>query len=229
MLRKRNLLVSFSTILLLVFLSIQPAFASSNTSLKNGMDGSTVSKLQKDLKTLGYMSISPTGYFGDITEAAVIKFQKKNGMTPDGIAGAQTLAKLDKLSGRTVAASRGASLIDYAKRFLGVDYVWGGTTPKGFDCSGFVRYVFGRFGITLNRVASDQAKQGTTVKKANLRPGDLVFFDTNGGLNHINHVGLYIGGGRFIQASSGSSGVIISSISGGFYSKAFMTAKRILL
>lgn len=198
------------------------------------MSGDTVTKLQKDLKTLGFMSISPTGYYGDITEAAIIKFQKKYGLTPDGVAGTQTLGKIDKLSGRTTTASRGASvstaqkIINYAKGFLGVDYVWGGMTPKGFDCSGFVKYVCSKFGITLNRVAADQAKQGTTVKKANLQPGDLVFFDTNGGYNHINHVGLYIGGGKFIQASSGSSSVVISSITEGFYSKTFMMAKRVL-
>lgn len=231
---KRKFLVSFFTILLLIFLSVQTVFAYSNVTLKSGMSGSTVTKFQKDLKTLGFISISPTGYFGDVTKAAVIKFQKKYGLTSDGVAGAQTLGKVDKLLGRTTTISRGDSestfqkITDYAKRFLGIDYVWGGTTPKGFDCSGFVKYVYKKFGITLNRVASDQAKQGTTVKKANLQPGDLVFFDTNGGHNHINHVGLYIGSGKFIQASSGNSNVVISTITEGFYSKSYMTAKRIL-
>lgn len=233
--RGKKFLVSFSTILLSVFLFVQPVFAYSNETLKHGMSGDTVSKLQKDLKTLGFMDVSPTGYFGDITKAAVIKLQKKYGLMTDGIAGAQTLGKIDGLLGRTTtAASRGASestaqkIIDYAKRYLGVKYAWGGTTPKGFDCSGFVKYVYAQFGVTLNRVAADQAKQGTAVKKANLQPGDLVFFDTNGGRNRINHVGLYIGGGKFIQASSGASDVVISSITEGFYSKTFMTARRIL-
>jgi len=135
----------------------------------------------------------------------------------------------------TTTASRGVGqtsqkIIDYAKKFLGVKYVWGGTTSKGFDCSGFVKYVFGHFGIALNRVSTEQAKQGKAVKKANLQPGDLVFFDTNGGRNRINHVGIYIGGGKFIQSSSasGSSGVVISSITTGFYSRVFMTARRVL-
>ena len=232
--QKRKLFVSIFTILLLAIFYVQPTFASSNVSLKSGMNSSSVSKLQKDLKTLGFMSISPTGYFGDITKAAVIKFQKKYSLTPDGIAGAQTLGKIDKLSGRTTTVSRGDSestsqkIINYAKRFLGIDYVWGGSTPKGFDCSGFVKYVYSKFGITLNRVSANQAKQGTTVKKANLQAGDLVFFDTNGGYNHINHVGLYIGSGKFIQASSGNSGVVISNLTGGFYSQTFMKAKRII-
>lgn len=232
--QKRKFFVSFLTILLLTFLSIQTTFASSYVTLKSGMRGDTVSKLQKDLKTLGFMSVNPTGYFGDITEAAVIKFQKKYGLTPDGKAGTQTLGKIDKLLGRATTASRGGvervsqKIVDYAKKFLGIKYVWGGTTPKGFDCSGFVKYVYNNFGVTLKRVAADQAKQGTTVKKANLQPGDLVFFDTNGGHNYINHVGMYIGGGKFIQASSGHSGVVVSDITQGFYSKTFMTAKRIL-
>lgn len=235
MTRKKKLLVSFSTFLLFVFISVQPIFAYSNELLKPGMSGDTVSKLQKDLNALGFMNVSPTGYYGDITEAAVVKLQKKYGLTADGIAGSQTLGKVDGLMGRTTASSRGSSgstaekIIDYAKRFLGVNYVWGGTTPKGFDCSGFVKYVFGNFGVTLNRVTTEQAKQGTSVKKANLQPGDLVFFDTNGGHNRINHVGLYIGGGKFIQSSSGSSsGVVISSITEGFYSNTYMTARRVL-
>lgn len=231
---RKKLLVSFSTILLLVFLSVQPAFAYSNVVLKNGMSSGAVTQLQKDLKALGFMSINPTGYFGDITKAAVIKFQKKYDLTTDGIAGPQTLAKIDKLSGRPKTLSRGDTrstgqkITDYAKKFLGVDYVWGGASPKGFDCSGFVKYVYSKFGITLNRVSADQAKQGTTVKKANLKAGDLVFFDTNGGRDRINHVGLYIGSGKFIQASSGHSGVVISTISGGFYSGTFMKAKRVI-
>ena len=103
-------------------------------------------------------------------------------------------------------------------------------SPKGFDCSGFVKYVFDHFGIILNRVSANQAKQGTAVKKADLRVGDLVFFDTDGGHNEINHVGIYIGGGKFIQASSasGSSGVVISDIAEGFYSSAYMSARRVI-
>lgn len=121
-------------------------------------------------------------------------------------------------------------LIAYAKKFLGVRYVYGGSSPKGFDCSGFVLYVNNHFGINLERVAADQAKQGTKVSRANLRAGDLVFFDTNGGRNYINHVGIYIGDGMFIHASSGSNArkVVISNLGEGFYSNAYMSARRFL-
>lgn len=228
-------LVSLTALLLLTFLSVQTAFASSNVTLKSGMRGDTVYELQKDLKTLGFMDINPTGYFGSITKAAVINFQKKQGLATDGIAGTQTLGKMDKLMGKKTTVSRGTTsrglsqtITDYAKKLLGVRYVWGGTTSKGFDCSGFVRYVYKKLGITLNRTSSSQTGNGTYIKKVNLSAGDIVFFDTNGGNNRINHVGIYIGSGKFIHASSSHHKVVISNINTGFYSRAYMTARRVL-
>lgn len=121
-------------------------------------------------------------------------------------------------------------IVAYAKQFIGVKYVYGGSTPKGFDCSGFVGYVFKHFGITLERASKDMGNGGTAVKKADLQPGDLVFFDTNGGLNGIRHVGIYIGNGKFIHASSGSGHrrVMISSLNDSFYSKCYMRARDYL-
>jgi cell wall-associated NlpC family hydrolase len=87
------------------------------------------------------------------------------------------------------------AVIAYASKFLGVPYVWGGTTPAGFDCSGFVKYVFAHFGITLPRVAADQQKVGTYVSREDLQPGDLVFFG-----DPAHHVGIYIGNGYMIHA-----------------------------
>lgn len=118
-------------------------------------------------------------------------------------------------------------IVAYAKKFLGVKYVYGGSTPKGFDCSGFVKYVFDHFKISLARSSKDMGNGGTAIKKADLLPGDLVFFDTNGGLNGINHVGIYIGGGKFIHASSGTGRkVTITSLNDSFYTKTFMRARR---
>ncbi len=121
-------------------------------------------------------------------------------------------------------------IVEFAKNLQGVKYVYGGTTPKGFDCSGFVKYVYNNFDIKINRVAADQAVQGTSVKKSNLLPGDLVFFDTNGGHNYINHVGIYIGGGNFIHASSGSKAhkVVISELDSSFYKDSYMTGRRFI-
>ncbi len=122
-----------------------------------------------------------------------------------------------------------AEIVLFAKDLLGVKYVYGGSSPKGFDCSGFVWYVFNHFGIKLNRVASDQAKHGTKVAKSELEPGDLVFFNSPGNKNGIGHVGIYIGNGSFIHASSGSSPkVIISDLTSGNYNDRYVTARRIL-
>lgn len=121
------------------------------------------------------------------------------------------------------------ALVEYAKTLLGVKYVYGGETPKGFDCSGFVRYVFKHFGISLERTCRDQARGGKPVKKSELKPGDLVFFDTydkNGKLNDISHVGIYIGDGKFIHASTDlHMKIAIESLSSSYYSKRYMCAR----
>jgi N-acetylmuramoyl-L-alanine amidase len=125
--------------------------------------------------------------------------------------------------------SKGQQLVAYAKKYIGVGYVYGGESPSGFDCSGFVKYVYNKLGISIERVAASQATQGRKVSKSELKPGDLVFFDTNGGHDYINHVGMYIGGGQFIQASSGSAySVTISDLTGGFYAERYMTARRFI-
>lgn len=122
-------------------------------------------------------------------------------------------------------------LVKFSKTLLGTEYVYGGTTPKGFDCSGFVQYVFKRFDISLERVAASQSTQGSRVSSQDLSAGDLVFFDTDGGHNSISHVGIYIGGGQFIHAASGSSTrkVIISDITSGYYANNFMKARRVIV
>jgi cell wall-associated NlpC family hydrolase len=126
--------------------------------------------------------------------------------------------------------AKAQKIIETAKKYLGVKYVYGGTSPKGFDCSGFVQYVFKECGISLERVAASQAQYGTKVSRGELNTGDLVFFDTNGGHNNIGHVGIYIGNGQFIHASSGrnSRRVVISNLTSGFYNDTYMTARRYL-
>lgn len=125
------------------------------------------------------------------------------------------------------------SLVNYAKQFLGTKYVWGGTNLKtGVDCSGFTYSVYKNFGITLNRSSRDQLSNGRRVDRAELVPGDLVFFDTNGGSNNgnISHVGIYIGDGNFIHASSSSKSpyVTISSLWEDYYTRRYVAACRVL-
>lgn len=124
------------------------------------------------------------------------------------------------------SSSKADSIIATAKKYIGVPYKWAGSTPSGFDCSGFVQYVFKAHGISLNRTAASQYKHGTFVSKSNLQPGDLVFFQ-NTYKAGISHVGIYIGDGKFIHSSS-SKGVVISNLSSSYYVSHYYGARRIL-
>jgi peptidoglycan DL-endopeptidase CwlO len=111
-------------------------------------------------------------------------------------------------------------VVGIAMHYLGVPYVWGGASPRGFDCSGLVMYVFAQMGISLPHSSYSQAAMGTPVSISQLQPGDLVFF------TGASHVGIYIGGGQFIHAPHTGDVVKISSLSG-YYTSAFYTARRI--
>lgn len=119
-----------------------------------------------------------------------------------------------------------SKVIATAKSYLGVPYVWGGTSPSGFDCSGFIQYVFQKNGITLPRVTSDQYKVGTSVSKSNLIPGDLVFFETY--KPGASHVGIYLGNNQFIHASSGQEKVMISNLTSTYYTQHYIGARRVI-
>ena len=127
-----------------------------------------------------------------------------------------------------MAVSRGSngssSIVERALSLQGTPYVFGGTTRSGLDCSGFTKYVYASVGISLPRTSFAQFASGVAVSKNNLRPGDLVFFTTYA--SGASHVGIYIGGGRFVHASNPRSGVIISSLSDSFYSSRYLGARR---
>lgn len=120
-------------------------------------------------------------------------------------------------------------LLDYAKFFKGGKYVWGGTTPKGFDCSGYVQYLYKKHGVNLPRTAWSQSKKGIPVNKKDLQEGDLLFFltDKKRGIP-VTHVGIYIGHGEFIHAASSKKGIIISPMTHGHYADTFVSARRVL-
>ena len=130
----------------------------------------------------------------------------------------------------TSTSNSASKVISYAKKLLGKPYVWGAQGPNGFDCSGFTYYVFkNSAGITLPRTSSAQSKYGKAVSKSNLKPGDLLFFDTVGPNNGaVTHVGLYIGNGQFIHAASGQGKVVINNLNSSYYVKAYVNARRVL-
>ena len=109
-------------------------------------------------------------------------------------------------------------------KVVGTPYKYGGTTTKGFDCSGFVLHIFNQYNIKLPRTSSAQAQKGTKVNRADLQPGDLVFFNTSG--KGISHAGIYLGNGEFAHSSS-SKGVIVSKMSSSYYDKRYVTARRV--
>lgn len=124
----------------------------------------------------------------------------------------------------------GEDIVAYAKKYLGYDYVYGGTSPKtGFDCSGLTYYVYKHFGYTLSRSSTAQATNGTKVAKEDLRPGDLVIYK-NTSLTRIGHVGIYIGNNQMIHASEPGVGVIITDIDSKAhkYPQRFVMGRRII-
>ncbi len=119
-------------------------------------------------------------------------------------------------------------VIAYAKKFIGVKYVYGGKSPSGFDCSGYVGYVFKNFGVSLNSSASSMYSNGTKVSKTALRAGDLLFFDASSrkSAGAIDHVGIYLGNNQFIHASTSNGKVLIQSLSA--YRGTYIGAKRVI-
>ncbi len=121
------------------------------------------------------------------------------------------------------AASYHTKAITVAKSNLGVPYRWGGVTPSGFECSGLVKYSYSKAGVTLPRTAADMFKKGT--KSKSLRTGDLVFF-AQSKASKPTHVGIYLGSGKFINASS-SKGVSITTLSNPYWKPRYVGAKHI--
>ena len=129
----------------------------------------------------------------------------------------------------TVATSKGQEIANYAKQYLGCKYVYGGSGPSTFDCSGFTMYVYRNFGISLSHSARAQSKNGTYVAKEDLQPGDLVFFKDYETMDGIGHCGIYIGNGDFIHASSGTGYCVkISTLLSGSYLTRYETARRLI-
>ena len=132
-------------------------------------------------------------------------------------------------SGSTASANgTRQQIIDYAATLLGCKYVYGGNTPSGFDCSGYVKYVFNHFGVSLSRTSASQYSGSVKIKKSELQVGDLVFFSQTSGSSRVGHVGIYVGGNQFIHAAAPGKGVRYDSLSDSYYSSHYIGSGRVL-
>jgi len=149
-----------------------------------------------------------------------------NSLAGDNLKVGQTLNIPEHGTSVSQPVSRGGfrNVVSMAQNFLGIPYVSAGSSPRGFDCSGFTQYVYSLAGVRLPRVAASQFSIGTSISRNALSSGDLVFFSRGAG---ISHVGIYIGNGNFIHASS-SRGVAFDSLNSSYWMNKYVGARRIL-
>ena len=214
-------------VLFALMISMPAAWAAAEP-LQVGDRGDEVQALQEKLSDMGYIVGSMDGVFGDMTEVAVKEMQKDKKLEVDGKVSPELYRML---IGRDLSVSRGAPvaavrrLIQTSLQHVGVPYWFGGTTPRGFDCSGFTRYVFSTIGVELPRMADSQYGVGRPVPADRMQPGDLVFFETYE--SGPSHVGIYIGNSQFISATS-SRGVKVDDLYGYYWGERFIGARRVL-
>ncbi len=194
------------------------------------------------VSTTGPISAGGTIQYTVVSGDSLYRISVKYGLTVEAIKAANNLSS-DSLSVGQVlnipdenvvstvippssGVTTGAGLRGIAERYLGVTYVFGGTTPSGLDCSGLVYIVYQELGVQLPRMSRDQFKVGEAVELEDLREGDLVFFDTSG--QGVSHVGIYLSDGDFINAASNPGKVMISNLSESYWDKRYLGARRVI-
>lgn len=237
-------------ILLMLSMMFIAASASASPTLRQGSSGHDVAMVQERLKHLGYSINSIDGVFGTETDRAVAEFQRDKKIRVTGIVnnatwralktaqpkkwgsdvkpnnGKVTIGALAPNNKPILPRSKVNSIISTAKNYLGTPYAFGGTTPKAFDCSGYLQYVFARNGINIPRTADEQYKLGLRTKSSReLTAGDLVFFTTYE--PGASHCGIYLGSNQFIHASS--SGVRIDELSNSYWAPRYLGGKHIVI
>jgi cell wall-associated NlpC family hydrolase len=191
-------------------MQIQANSIASDAAKHHGPNGAGMPGLQQVMHTMALNDIPPSIAF---------KAAKMAGYEP-GKAGmfsgfAKGLAGAGGAAGEATTNAAANSIVGLARQYIGTPYKWGGSTPKGFDCSGFAQYLYGKVGVRIPRTTYTQWQTGHAVSKGQLEPGDLVFFrgsDSVGGLP--GHVGVYIGNGMMIDAPHTGTSVRVESVSG---------------
>ncbi|RXS83436.1 peptidoglycan-binding protein [Geobacillus sp. PK12] len=189
--------------------------------LSIGALGEDVKRIQTKLKELGYFYTAITGYYGTATADAVRRFQQAAKLPATGIVDGETY---ERLIGQAPAAKLDViELVADAAELLGTPYVWGGDAPEeGFDCSGFIFYLFQQQGVPIPRTVALMWNAGASVSAPEV--GDIVFFATT--TNGPSHAGIYIGNGQFIH-SGASTGVTISRLDQSYWKQRYLGAKRL--
>jgi peptidoglycan DL-endopeptidase CwlO len=135
------------------------------------------------------------------------------------------MAMLSSTSSALAAPAPGVQVADLAEQYVGSRYVWGGASPAGFDCTGFVLWVFGQFAVSLPHNEAGQLASGPSVSPDNLQPGDLVVF-ANTYRSGLSHVGIYVGDGQFVHAVNESHGVMVNNLWDDYWGPRFVGASR---
>lgn len=183
---------------------------------------------QLKLAVLGYYKEKPSGLLSSATEAALKKFQADHKLKADGRLNDATYRKITwvAFTKEGIGGVKGTDIVKRASKYKGTPYRFGGVSPKGFDCSGYVQYVFKNLGANLPRLADEQAQLGIFVTQKQLKPGDLVFFTTYAA--GASHVGIYAGADGFWTASS-SKGVMLASLKDPYWKGRYYGARRVLV
>lgn len=216
----RNGYVSKDYVELSDIMNVEPGAAKVTTDILNvrsapSTSGDIVSRLSRGatVKIIGinsgWFKVETAGYKGYVH--------------PDYVeVVANTISSTSTSSVNAGGVSVRSQITDYAATLLGCRYVYGGASPKGFDCSGFTQYVFKQFGISLPHSSASQYTKVTKISKSQLQPGDLVFFSNTAGSSSIGHVGIYVGNGNFIHAPRPGKTVCYDSMNSSYYSSHYV-------
>lgn len=176
------------------------------------------------LEENGWSKVKVGDKEGFISSSLLSEKRQETSRSMTTIRSKETSEPTNNVATSVPSSGNGSSVVATANQYIGSKYVYGGTTPSGFDCSGFTSYVYKKYGVNLNRTAAGQYSNGVAVSKSELQPGDLVMFGKSG----INHVGIYVGGGKMVHAANSSRGVTTDTINSGYYGTNYVGARRVL-